>query len=88
MAEAQAALRRGFHLRHIQERVRSQLSYLPERASLTPEMRTECPRIPSPGVVGQIVENEPKARIIYELALGMLIALAFRKKRQAVRSGS
>jgi hypothetical protein len=37
MAEAQAALRRGLHLRHIQERVRSQLPYLPERASLTPE---------------------------------------------------
>jgi hypothetical protein len=29
-----------------------------------------------------------KRASIYELALGMLIALAFRKKRQQVRSGS
>ena len=28
-----------------------------------PRMRTECPRIPSPGVVVRSFENEPKARI-------------------------
>ena len=50
-------------------------------------MRVERPCKPLLEVVAGSFQNEPKAGSKYVLALRMLIALAFRKKRQQVHSG-
>ena len=49
-------------------------------------MRVERPCKPLSEVVAGSFQNEPKAGSKYVLALRMLIALAFRKKRQQVYS--